>query len=163
MTALLDFLFNRVAILVTALTMTLALVVMAAQVVFRYAFNDSLYWAEEVARYALVWSSMIGAAVAYRHGSHVAVTDVVKRLPDWVQQQVVRAVHVLVFAFGSFLLWQGWMLTMRNFTRHQLSTSLEIEIAWIYLSIPMGGALMMLAALEAFARGARVTSGATSA
>jgi len=163
MTALLDFLFNRVAILVTALTMTLALVVMVAQVVFRYAFNDSLYWAEEVARYALVWSSMIGAAVAYRHGSHVAVTDVVKRLPDWVQQQVVRAVHVLVFAFGSFLLWQGWMLTMRNFARHQLSTSLEIEIAWIYLSIPMGGALLMLAALEAFARGSRVTSGATSA
>ena len=163
MTAFLDFVFDRVATLVTALALTLALVVMAAQVVFRYAFNDSLYWAEEVARYALIWSSMIGAAVAYRHGSHVVVTDLVKRLPDWSQRQSVRAVHALVFAFGAFLLWQGWALTLRNFARHQLSTSLEIEIAWIYLAIPVGGALLMLAALEAFGRGTRVTSGATAA
>jgi TRAP-type C4-dicarboxylate transport system permease small subunit len=163
MNAILGFLFDRVATLVTALTLTLALVVMAAQVIFRYVFNDSLYWAEEVARYALVWSSMIGAAVAYRHGSHVAVTDVVKRLPVSLQRQTVRAVHALVFAFGAFLLWQGWALTMRNFARHQLSTSLEIEIAWVYLSIPLGGLLLMLAAMEAFARGTEITSGATSA
>ena len=163
MTPIFDFIFDRVATLVTAITLTLALVVMGAQVVFRYALNDSLYWAEELARYALVWSSMIGAAVAYRHGSHVAVTDVVKRFPVAVQRQVVRVVHALVFAFGVFILWQGWMLTMRNFARHHLSTSLEIEIAWIYLSIPIGGALLMLAAIEAFARVAPVTSGVTTA
>lgn len=163
MTPIFDFIFDRVATLVTAITLTLALVVMGAQVVFRYALNDSLYWAEELARYALVWSSMIGAAVAYRHGSHVAVTDVVKRFPVAVQRQVVRVVHALVFAFGAFILWQGWMLAMRNFARHQLSTSLEIEIAWIYLSIPIGGALLMLAAIEAFARVAPVTSGVTTA
>lgn len=163
MSAFLDFVFDRVATPVTGLSLTLALVVMAAQVIFRYAFNDSLFWAEEVARYALIWSSMIGAAVAYRHGSHVAVTDVVKRLPQGLQRQLVRVVHALVFAFGAFLLWQGWMLTMRNFERHQLSTSLEIEIAWIYLSIPLSGALMMVAAAEAYARGSRITSGATAA
>ena len=163
MTAFLDFVFERVATFVTAVTLTLALVVMGAQVVFRYALNDSLFWAEEVARYSLVWSSMIGAAVAYRHGSHVAVTDVVKRIPAGLQRQVVRAVHALVFAFGAFILWQGWMLTLRNFARHQLSTSLEIEVAWIYLSIPMSGALLMIAALEAFARRSPVTAGATSA
>ncbi len=162
MTAILDFVFNRVATVVTALALTLALVVMGAQVVFRYAFNDSLYWAEELARYALIWSSMTGAAVAYRHGSHVAVSDLVKRLPDWPQRQVLRVVHALVFAFGGFLLWQGWMLTMRNFARHQLSTSLEIEIAWIYLSIPVAGGLLMLAAVEAFARGSRAEAGGAS-
>lgn len=163
MTAFLDFLFERVATFVTALALTLALVVMGAQVVFRYALNDSLFWAEEVARYALIWSSMIGAAVAYRHGSHVAVTDGVKRLPFTLQRQVARVVHALVFAFGAFLLWQGWMLTLRNFARHQLSTSLEMEMAWIYLSIPIAGALLMLAAIEAFARVAPITSGATTA
>ena len=163
MTPTFDFIFDRVATFVTAITLTLALAVMGAQVVFRYAFNDSLYWAEEVARYALISSSMIGAAVAYRHGSHVAVTDVLKRFPLPVQRQLVRVVHSLVFAFGAFLLWQGWMLSMRNFARHQLSTSLEMEIAWIYLSIPIGGALLMLAAFEAVVRVAPVTSGVTSA
>jgi TRAP-type C4-dicarboxylate transport system permease small subunit len=160
---ILDFIFDRLATFVTAVTLTLALVVMGAQVIFRYALNDSLYWAEEVARYALIWSSMIGAAVAYRHGSHVAVTDVVKRLPLSLQRQVVRLVHALVFAFGAFLLWQGWALTLRNFARHQLSTSLEMEIAWIYLSMPIGGALLILAAGEAFARVAPVSAGDTVA
>lgn len=60
----LDILFERLAIFVSASTLLVALFSMAIQVIYRYVFNDSLVWSEEVARYALIWSAMIGAAVA---------------------------------------------------------------------------------------------------
>jgi hypothetical protein len=41
---------------------------------------------------------MVGAAVAYRHGAHVAVTDFVARLPAAVQALLVRGIHLLVLA-----------------------------------------------------------------
>lgn len=159
---MLDWLFERLATFLTAITLTLALAVMGGQIVFRYLFNDSLFWAEEVARYALVWSSMIGAAVAYRQGAHVAVTDLVNRLPTSVRRLMFRGVHLLILAFSAIVVWQGWGLTMRNFDRHQLSTALEIEIAWVYLSIPVAGALIMVAALEAVYRSTPLSSGATA-
>src|SRR3954469_21306616 len=110
MRALLDVLIEKIGTFVAAATLTVALVVMAAQVVFRYFLSDSLIWSEEVARYALIWSSMIGAAVAYRHGAHVAVTDVVVRLPKALQAVCVRAVHLLILGFAAVLGWQSWTL-----------------------------------------------------
>jgi len=158
----LDFLFERIATFVAAATLTLALAVMAAQVVFRYVFSDSLMWSEEVARYALVWSSMVGAAVAYRQGGHVAVTDLVVRLPALLQALAVRVVHLLILGFAVLLTWQGWSLTMRSFARNQMTAALEMDIAWIQLAIPVGGALMIIVALEAIWRGPHPSSGVTS-
>lgn len=145
----LDVLFERLAIFLTASTLTLALVAMAGQVFFRYFIGSSLIWAEEVARYALVWSTMTGAAVAYRQGGHVAITDLVARLPGVMRILVQRLVHLLVLGFAVILAWQGWALAMRNFDRHQLSPALQVDIAWIYLAIPFGAVLIVVAALEA--------------
>lgn len=162
MSAALDFLFDRIATFLAAATLTVALAAMAAQVVFRYVLSDSLVWSEEVARYALVWSSMVGAAVAYRHGAHVAVTDLVVRLPRPMQALTVRVVHLLILGFSVILAWQSWTLTMRSFARHEVTVALQIDIAWAFLALPVGGALMMIVAMDAIWRGPELSSGVTA-
>jgi TRAP-type transport system small permease protein len=162
MSTALDFLFERVATFVAAATLTVALAVMAAQVIFRYVLADSIIWSEEVARYALVWSSMVGAAVAYRHGAHVAVTDLVIKLPAALQALVVRTVHLLILGFCVLLTWQSWMLTLRSFGRREVTVALQMDIAWIQLAFPVGGALLAIVALEAVWRGPRASAGVTS-
>lgn len=162
MKAVLDALFERFAVFVAAATLTVALVAMAAQIVCRYVLGDSLVWSEEVACYALVWSSMVGAAVAYRQGGHVAITNLVERLPPSLQGIVARLVHLLVLGFALLIVWNGWQLSMRNFARHQLSAALQIEIAWIYLAIPAAGVLMAIAAIDAIVRGTRPSAGVTT-
>jgi TRAP-type C4-dicarboxylate transport system permease small subunit len=162
MRAVLDVVIDRVGTFVAAATLTVALAVMAAQVVFRYFLSDSLIWSEEVARYALIWSSMIGAAVAYRHGSHVAVTDIVVRLPRALQALTVRVVHLLIFGFAALLGWQSWALTLRSFARHEVTAALQIDIAWVQLALATGAALIAVVALEAIWRGPPPSSGVSS-
>lgn len=162
MRALLDLLIEKIGTFVAAATLTVALVVMAAQVVARYFLSDSLIWSEEVARYALVWSSMIGAAVAYRQGAHVAVTDFVVRLPLPLQALTVRAVHLLILGFSSVLAWQSWTLTLRSFARHEVTAALQVDIAWVQLALAVGGALIAIVALEAIWRGPPPSSGVSS-
>ena len=41
---------------------TLLLIVMSAQVLWRYVFNDPIYWSEELARYLFVWLTFLAAA-----------------------------------------------------------------------------------------------------
>ncbi|MFZ5781701.1 MAG: TRAP transporter small permease [Pseudomonadota bacterium] len=162
MKTVLDILFERLAVFVAATALFAALAVMAAQVVCRYLLGDSLVWSEEVARYALVWSSMIGAAVAYRQGGHVAITNLVERLPPTMQMVLARLVHFLILAFGCLVAWTGWTLAARNFARHQLSAALQIDIAWINLAIPAGGLLIAIAAVEAIVTATRPTAGVTT-
>ncbi len=162
MRTILDFLFERVAVFVAAAALVLSLAVTAAQIFCRYLLGDSLVWSEEVARYALVWSSMVGAAVAYRQGLHVAITTVVEQLPPTVRVFCARMVHALILCFGGLVLWTGWSLAARNFARHQLSAALQIEIAWVNLAIPAGGLLIMIAAVEAIIRARKPTAGVST-
>lgn len=144
----LEFLIERIGTFLASATLALALATISAQVVFRYGFDDSIIWAEELARYALIWSAMIGAAVAYRRGAHVAVGALWGILPGAVVRFVWRAIHLIVIAFAGVVFWQGLGLVLRNFARHQLSPALQIEIGWAYLAIPFGGALLALVAIE---------------
>ena len=150
-----DFLIGRLGTFLAAGTLSLALGAMSAQVVFRYLIGDSIIWAEELARYSLVWSALIGAAVAYREGSHVAVSALWDLFPSGVVVYIWRLIHLIVIAFAAVMMWQGWFLSMRNFARQQLSPALQIDIAWIYLAVPFGGLLIAIAATEALWFGRR--------
>lgn len=150
-----EVLIGRIGTFAAAATLSLALLAMAAQVFFRYFIGDSIIWAEELARYALLWSAMIGAAVAYRQGAHVAVGALWDLIPGGVVRHLWRLIHLTVIAFAALMVWQGWFLSLRNFDRHQLSPALQIEIAWIYLAIPLGGLLIAVAAAEALWFGRR--------
>jgi len=151
----LDLLFDRLATGLTGLFLLVALASIAAQVFFRYVLSDSLVWGEELARYALVWSSMLGAAVAYRQGRHIAVTELTSLLPVTARRLAARAVNLIVLAFSVLLLWQGAMLVLRNLARNQKSTALQIDIAWVQLAIPVAAALLIVAAAESLWQGGR--------
>lgn len=126
-----------------------ALISITAQIFFRYVLRNSLSWSEEFARYALIFATMVGSAVAYRRGSHVAMTMLVERLPMAWATLVWRLTHVGVIAFCLLLFTQGWMLAMRNLARQQTSPALQIEIGWVYMAIPIGAVLIMASAIEA--------------
>jgi TRAP-type C4-dicarboxylate transport system permease small subunit len=148
-----DFLFDRAVVSFAAGTLALALVVMTLQIVFRYGLNASLVWAEELARYALIWSAMVGTSVAYRRAELVGVTYLPDRLPPRWSARLLRAVDGIVLMFSIVLMREGWLLTLRNFDRNQLTPALQIPIAWANLAIPAGGLLLGVAALEALLAG----------
>jgi TRAP-type C4-dicarboxylate transport system permease small subunit len=146
-------LIERAALTVAAATLALALVAMGVQVVSRYVLGDSIIWAEELARYALIWSAMVGAAVAYRRGAHIGVTALLDALPPAARTVVARGVHLVCLAFALLVAWQGWALALRNFDRGQTSPALQIDIAWANLAVAAGALLLALAAAEALWRG----------
>ncbi|MEF2552672.1 TRAP transporter small permease subunit [Aurantimonas sp. A2-1-M11] len=50
-----------------------ATILVVTQVVLRYVFNMSIYWAEEAVRYIVVWMAMVGASMGVRKGKHVSI------------------------------------------------------------------------------------------
>ena len=56
-------------------------IVIFANVVLRYTTSQSIEWAEEVARYLMVWLTFLGAGPVLRYGGHIAVENLQDSLP----------------------------------------------------------------------------------
>ena len=117
-------------------------VVVFLQVIFRYVLNLPLFWTEEFARYCLVWSSLLGSAVAVKRGQHIAVTIFMERLPPRLRRRLSIIALLSVAAILTIILWGGIQLVA--ITRAQISPALRIPMSVPYLAVPVGAALMLL-------------------
>jgi TRAP-type C4-dicarboxylate transport system permease small subunit len=54
--------------------------IMFLQVLFRYVFNNSLTWSEELAKFIFIWITFLGAAICLRDGIHLKVDFLTDRL-----------------------------------------------------------------------------------
>lgn len=121
--------------------MGMALVI-AMQVFFRYALNESLFWSEELGRMLLVWLTFLGASVAYKRGAHVGVDVVAARLTG-MAARVVRVSMLLVslFFFGVMAVW-GYKFFV--FIESQQTTTLGFSKQTPFAMVPVGGLIMCL-------------------
>jgi len=72
----------------------------------RYALNDSASWTEEIARYLLICTVFVGAAVGVRKNNHIQVDFFYRVLPKKmmrVMSTIVDAARVLFFGYAIWL------------------------------------------------------------
>jgi TRAP-type C4-dicarboxylate transport system permease small subunit len=112
------------------------------QIFSRYtALIPSYIWTEELARFCLVWSVMLGAMLAVREGTHFTV-DVFPRLSPRAAARVelLAGTFVLLFAL-VFLVW-GWEFT--EFAFFRISELAELPLWLIHMAWPIAGAVWLL-------------------
>lgn len=117
-----------------------------AQIVTRAVFGLTLDWAEELARFMLVWAVLLVAPFAYRSGAKVAISGLVQSLPP----------RLLLFTSIVLNLLAGWICLMLlvesiPFWQRGLALSasaLPIQMAWIYAIVPLALLALVLVAVE---------------
>jgi len=111
------------------------------QVVFRVFFT-AISWSEEITCFLLVYASLVGAAVAFKRGAHIAVTFIVQRLPKAGQKTLAVGVHLLGIVFFAVIAIYGALLMKTE--SHQTSPALQIPMIWVYSVFPVLGAVIIL-------------------
>src|SRR3712207_1217035 len=76
----------------------------AAQVIWRYLFNDPLVWSEELARYVFIWISYISAWVAWKSRSHIALDAVTYLNNPTMNTWTNRVLEALVVGYFLYTL-----------------------------------------------------------
>lgn len=116
---------------------TMAILVIA-QVVLRYVFNDPLTWSEEMARIVFIYLAFIGIGAAYGRRRHMSIDALVILLPS----RMKRTVEFAVVGIASSFLLAVIMLTARSmvelYRMDVTSPALEYPMAFVYLVIPLG-------------------------
>ncbi len=149
---------DRAIIAVNRMILILALgamsVIVFVNVVMRYLTNDSLVWAEEVARYLMVWSTFLGIGLVLRYGGHVGVDSLQQSVSSGLAR-ILRIVSLLVVgAFCVAMVWYGYQYADR--TQFQTTPVTEISFSWVSASVA-AGFLLALWHLFAVARGYALT------
>ena len=118
-----------------------------AQVVIRN-MGQSAPWVEELARYSQVWTTFLGGAVAYKHGSLAAIDFVKDRLRKNAKAVAVLeiAIWVLSVFFFYYLISGGFVLVSKM--ARQLTPALKISKIYVYSALPIGGCFMLLFSFE---------------
>ncbi len=116
------------------------------QVITRVFFT-ALSWSEEITCFLLVYASLVGAAVAFKRGSHIAVTFIVQRLPAGGQKAMAILVHLLGIGFFAVIAFYGILLMKAE--SHQTSPAMMIPMVWVYLIFPVLGGVIILHLLAA--------------
>ncbi len=101
-------------------------------------------WVEEVGEMLLAWLTLIGAAIGVRERSHFTLH--VLHFTPRGQIMVERIHHVLIAIVGAIASWYGVKLCLLNHTL--VTPGLEINLAVLYASVVVGGALLVVYAVS---------------
>lgn len=129
-------------------TLVAMVVVTVAQVVFRFFF-EALTWSEELACFLLVLASLLGAAVAFKRGSHISVTFLLDKLPPRGKKAMRTIITLLGMGFFVIVAYYGAVLMGTE--AGQKSPALQLSMKWVYLMYPVIGGVTILHFVDALA------------
>jgi TRAP-type C4-dicarboxylate transport system permease small subunit len=111
----------------------------------RYVLAMTFTWYDEIARGCFVWLTLLGAAVGVKRHAHFRLHLVVDRLPQRLQKAVPVLLPLVIMAFAAVLIQQG--LVFLELGRIQQTPVMGLPKTWIYVAVPISGALMILYSL----------------
>lgn len=136
-------LLNLVENLLDKLLITLFLVMVVSivwQVIARYFLASPTIWSEELARFLIVWVTMLGSAYVLEHGGHVAVTLFAEMMPEPVQRMLDWLRDTIIIAMAGGLAYYGYGFAVSGARR--MSTGLGVQMSYAYAAIPIGAVLI---------------------
>lgn len=130
-------------------TLVIMVLVTVMQVVFRFFFT-ALTWSEELACFLLVLASLLGAAVAFKKGSHIAVTFILDKLPPIAKKVLQTLINILGIGFFIIVAYYGAVLMGTE--AGQRSPAMMLSMKWVYFMYPVIGGVILLHFVDAIVR-----------
>jgi TRAP-type C4-dicarboxylate transport system permease small subunit len=91
--------------LVLCLLLGFMILLACLQIALRTFFGGGLLWADPLLRYLVLWSGLLGAAMATSRGEHIALDLAGYLLPEKLQPLVQLACHLFSLITAGFLTW----------------------------------------------------------
>ncbi|MAS68565.1 MAG: TRAP transporter permease DctQ [Flavobacteriaceae bacterium] len=114
------------------------------QVFSRFVLISPSSFTDELARYLMIWLSILGAAYVSGKRMHVAIDILPTKLNKENQDKLKTVINIIViiFCFTTFVI-GGSRLVYITYTLEQFSPALQIPLALVYVVIPISGLIII--------------------
>jgi TRAP-type transport system small permease protein len=125
---------------------TCMLVLVIAQVFFRYVLAVSVPWTEEAARWFYAYQIFLGCVIATRERLEVRTTIFLDRFPSWLRTAVECLIAVAGLVFVGGIAWGGTVMIVAVSAVE--AGSFRVSMSYLYAAIPISFFLMFLLILR---------------
>lgn len=126
---------------VLLVTMSALVVIVFAEVIWRYVLNSSISWSEEVARFLMIWVAFVGGVLAYVHDEHLGLDIVVQLVSPTTGRVILVLANLLSMVAITLIVIGGWVVFVQNLD--WLSPALDIPYGYIYVICPICSVFML--------------------
>ena len=145
----------------------LMVLVILAQIFFRYVLNNALPWPEEAARGLMIWMMALVAPSAYRYTGFVSIDMLHDLIPARLKNYLVLAILLLCSFVSIIMLQHAWShfsapllfdssglnrLLQDTRINQLLGTKIQFRTAYIYLAMSVLLMLILMVSLELILR-----------
>lgn len=116
------------------------------QFITRYVMNDSAAWTEEIARYMLIATVFVGAAVGVTKNNHIQVDFFYRFMPQPVARRMAMLVDVVRILFFGMTVWLTWLM-MQKMDSYKM-TIIDLPMNIVYGICLFGFAAMLFRSLQ---------------
>ncbi|MBF7073912.1 TRAP transporter small permease [Glaciecola sp. MH2013] len=125
-------------------------VVVSWQVFSRYVLGAPSSFTEELARFCLIWLTLLGCVFAYRKNSHLGLDMIYTQATATQRKVMYYFIHLCVATFAlCVMVIGGYLLMDMTDQLGQSSAVMGIGISYVYMVVPISGILIVLYAIKA--------------
>lgn len=134
---------NKIVLYILAILLAIMSILVFMQVLVRSFFTTlSIPWAEEYARYLMIWSIFLGAGVATRKAKLISIDMFVNAIPKHLGQTLKYLSHIITIVFMAIIFVIG--ISWAKFGLNEFSPATNLPKIYVYLSLSSGAFLMII-------------------
>ncbi|MGW8160651.1 MAG: TRAP transporter small permease [Desulfobulbales bacterium] len=135
---------DRLEEILISVLLGVATILVFAQVVARYVFNAGITWAPELVQHFFLWTVMIGASYGFKHGVHLGVDVLMKKLPPKPRRVMAMIAVLISLAFTVYMAYLSFFYVREAYKMDLITVDLQIP-QWIpNLALPFGFTLISI-------------------
>lgn len=135
---------DKVLGIVLIVLMSVLIIDVMWQVISRYVLAHPSSFTDEIAGYLLVWVGLLGAAYVAGEKEHLAIDLLLQRSKGRTRMVIEMIIYTITGLFVLFVLVIGGAnLVYTRFLLHVTSASLELNLGYVYLVLPISGILTL--------------------
>ena len=146
---ILKFLDDHLEEVLMSIFLVMIIVMMTAQVIMRYVFNNALSFPEEVSRYSFIWMCYLGVSYAVKKGGILKV-DILTTLFPKLQKPLDIFGDVLYAAFCALMIVPGFQTVTSIMENGSTSAAIGLPMWIVYLSFLIGAILTVIRTIEKY-------------
>jgi TRAP-type C4-dicarboxylate transport system permease small subunit len=121
-------------------------IIVPYEVFCRYVIRKMNIWSAEFCIFAVVWSTMMGAAAGLPKGYQVGITTLHDKLPPIPAKILQLLIYLLVLVFVAIMGYHSVVVVIYNYP--QTSSTMGISMSIPYISMPLGFFIMFMTTLQ---------------
>ncbi|MDR7076952.1 TRAP-type C4-dicarboxylate transport system permease small subunit [Neobacillus niacini] len=124
----------------TLVALVSLILIVTTQVMTRKLFNFVFFWSEEITLLLLAWFAFMSIAIGFREYIHLGIDSLTNLFPKSFNKVLDKIISATIFAFGFYLVVQGWEFTLLTMESTLPATKLPSSIT--YVAMPITGIMI---------------------